>query len=147
MATEGLKAETFQLDSASTVMEMDERQQQGIANASAADGEDEIRPQLHRGLKAMPFIIGNETFERLGTIGTLSNLTVYLTTVFNMKTVNAATLINLFNGTSNMSPLLGAYLSDTYLGRFNTLCFASVSSLLVELQTSVFLLCASSNSS
>jgi hypothetical protein len=28
---------------------------------------------------------GNEMFEKLGTVGSLTNLVVYLTTVFNMK--------------------------------------------------------------
>ncbi|XVF14207.1 hypothetical protein REPUB_Repub09cG0038100 [Reevesia pubescens] len=84
----------------------------------------------YRGIKAMPFIIGNETFEKIGTMGTISNLLVYLTTVFNMKSVTAATLINIFQGTSNMAPLLGAFLSDTYFGRYKTLAFASITSFL-----------------
>uniref|UniRef100_A0A2P2Q304 Uncharacterized protein MANES_15G176100 n=1 Tax=Rhizophora mucronata TaxID=61149 RepID=A0A2P2Q304_RHIMU len=84
----------------------------------------------YRGIKAMPFIIGNETFEKLGTIGTLSNMVVYLTTVFNLKSITAATLINVFNGTSNMAPLLGAFLSDSYYGRYMTLLFACICSLL-----------------
>ncbi|GMY13568.1 Protein NRT1/ PTR FAMILY 2.9 [Fagus crenata] len=84
----------------------------------------------YAGVQAMLFIIGNEAFEKLGTIGTLSNLMVYLTTVFNMKSVTAATLINIFSGTSNMAPLLGAFLSDSYFGRYKTLAFSSISSLL-----------------
>ncbi|KAI3953940.1 hypothetical protein MKW98_017764 [Papaver atlanticum] len=84
----------------------------------------------YRGLKAMPFIIGNEAFEKLGTWGTSSNLIVYLTTVFNMKRVNAAVLINAFTGTSFVSPLIGGFLADAYFGRYKTLGFASVASLL-----------------
>ncbi|XP_060204717.1 protein NRT1/ PTR FAMILY 2.11-like [Lycium barbarum] len=80
------------------------------------------------GIKAMPFIIGNETFEKLGTIGTSSNLLVYLTTVFNMKSITATNLINVFNGTCNFGTVLGAFLSDTYLGRYKTLGIASISS-------------------
>lgn len=80
------------------------------------------------GIKAMPFIIGNETFEKLGTIGTSANLLVYLTTVFNMKSITATNLINIFNGTCNFGTLLGAFLSDTYLGRYKTLGIASISS-------------------
>ncbi|KAJ0959996.1 hypothetical protein J5N97_000252 [Dioscorea zingiberensis] len=53
-------------------------------------------------------------FEKLGAIGTLSNLLVYLTTVFNMSSVTAATIINIFNGTTNFSTLIGAFVSDTY---------------------------------
>ncbi|KAF8378385.1 hypothetical protein HHK36_029724 [Tetracentron sinense] len=91
---------------------------------------DEPTKINYRGVKAMPLIIGNETFEKLGTIGTISNLMVYLTTVFNMKNITAATFINTFSGTSNLAPLLGAFLSDTYFGRYKTLGFASISSFL-----------------
>nr|XP_043615385.1 protein NRT1/ PTR FAMILY 2.11-like [Erigeron canadensis] len=93
--------------------------------------EEEDEPEInYRGVKAMPFIIGNETFEKLGAIGTLSNLLVYLTTVFNMKSITATTLLNVFNGTTNFSTLLGAFLCDTYFGRYKTLGFASIASFL-----------------
>ncbi|CAO2818645.1 unnamed protein product [Amaranthus hypochondriacus] len=92
---------------------------------------DDEKPKInYRGIKAMPFIIGNETFEKLGAIGTLSNLLVYLTTVFNMKTITATTLITVFNGTTNFATLLGAFMSDTYFGRYTTLGFASIASFL-----------------
>ncbi|KAK6924944.1 Proton-dependent oligopeptide transporter family [Dillenia turbinata] len=91
------------------------------------ESEAEIK---YSGYKAMPFIIGNETFEKLGTIGTCMNLLVYLTTVFNMKSIAATNLINIFNGTTNFATLLGAFLCDTYFGRYATLGFASVSSVL-----------------
>ncbi|CAK7322890.1 unnamed protein product [Dovyalis caffra] len=84
----------------------------------------------YKGWKVMPFIIGNETFEKLGTIGTLSNLLIYLTTVFNMKSITAATIITFFNGTANLGTLIGAYLCDTYFGRYKTLGFATVASFL-----------------
>ncbi|KAF2308678.1 hypothetical protein GH714_012211 [Hevea brasiliensis] len=78
----------------------------------------------------MPFIIGNETFEKLGTFGSSTNLVVYLNTVFNLKSVTATTVVNVFNGTTNLAPLLGAFLCDTYFGRYKTLGFASVASFL-----------------
>ncbi|CAI9757506.1 unnamed protein product [Fraxinus pennsylvanica] len=84
----------------------------------------------YRGVKAMPFVMGNETFEKLGTIGTSSNMLVYLTTVFNMSSISATNLINIFNGTCNFGTLFGAFLSDTYLGRYKTIGIASVSSFL-----------------
>ncbi|KAI4374549.1 hypothetical protein MLD38_012531 [Melastoma candidum] len=82
------------------------------------------------GIKAMPFVIGNETFEKLGTLGTSANLLVYLTTVFNMHSISATNLVNIFNGTANFATILGAFLCDTYFGRYNTLAFASISSFL-----------------
>lgn len=90
---------------------------------------EKTEPEInYRGIKAMPFIIGNETFEKLGAIGTLSNLLVYLTTVFNMKSIAATTIINVFNGTTNFATLLGAFVCDTYFGRYKTLGFATVAS-------------------
>ena len=56
---------------------------------------------------------------------------MYLTTVFNMKTITATTLITVFNGTTNFATLLGAFMSDTYFGRYTTLGFASIASFLV----------------
>ncbi|PIN07706.1 hypothetical protein CDL12_19724 [Handroanthus impetiginosus] len=84
----------------------------------------------YRGVKAMPFVIGNETFEKLGTIGTSSNLLVYLTTVFNMSSIMATNVLNIFNGTCNFGTLIGAFLSDTYLGRYTAIGIASISSFL-----------------
>ncbi|KAJ0982826.1 hypothetical protein J5N97_011081 [Dioscorea zingiberensis] len=89
------------------------------------------QPQVikHRGWKAMPYVIGNETFEKLGTIGTSSNLLVYLTTIYHLKSVTAATMLNVFNGTTNLAPVIGAFISDTYLGRYVTLGAATMASL------------------
>ncbi|KAI3521728.1 hypothetical protein L1887_11200 [Cichorium endivia] len=91
---------------------------------------EELKELNYRGVRAMPYVIGNETFEKLGTIGTSANLLVYLTTVFNMKSITAANLINVFAGTCNFGTLGGAFLSDTYFGRYKVLGFASVSSFL-----------------
>ncbi|CDY16763.1 BnaA09g06190D [Brassica napus] len=79
---------------------------------------------VYRGWKVMPYIIGNETFEKLGIIGTLSNLLVYLTSVFNMKSVTAATIITAFAGTVNFGTFVAAFLCDTYFGRYKTLTVA-----------------------
>ncbi|RCV19701.1 hypothetical protein SETIT_3G406500v2 [Setaria italica] len=89
------------------------------------DGEPE---ENYRGWKAMPYVIGNETCEKLGTIGTTANLLVYLTTVYGMKGASATTLLSLWGGTVNMAPVLGAFLSDSYLGRYTTIALASIAS-------------------
>ncbi|KAM0855518.1 hypothetical protein ACQ4PT_049711 [Festuca glaucescens] len=96
------------------------------ADSPWSDADEPV--QNHRGWKAMPYVIGNETFEKLGTIGTLSNMLVYLTTVYHIPSVSAATLLNIFSGTSNLATVAGAFISDTYLGRYNTLAAATISS-------------------
>ncbi|URD89280.1 POT family [Musa troglodytarum] len=51
---------------------------------------------------------------------------VYLVEQYGMRQMAAATLCNVFSGTSNAAPLLGAFVSDAYWGRFRTLTYASV---------------------
>ncbi|KAG9455740.1 hypothetical protein H6P81_000248 [Aristolochia fimbriata] len=82
------------------------------------------------GWKSMPYIIGNETFEKLATIGLLSNFMVYLLTQYHMNQVDATNVVNIWSGTTNFAPLLGAFVSDAYLGRFRTLAYSSVASFL-----------------
>lgn len=80
---------------------------------------------------------GNETFEKLGSIGIASNLLVYLTTIFHLKSVTAATTLNVFNGTTNLATVIGAFIADSYLGRYTTLGFACISSLMVYMYFSL----------
>ncbi|KFK44035.1 hypothetical protein AALP_AA1G207200 [Arabis alpina] len=87
--------------------------------------EDESKV-IYRGWKVMPFIIGNETFEKLGIVGSSSNLVIYLTTVFNMKSITAATVVNIYGGTSNFGTIVAAFLCDSYFGRYKTLSFAMI---------------------
>uniref|UniRef100_A0ACD5WNA1 Uncharacterized protein n=1 Tax=Avena sativa TaxID=4498 RepID=A0ACD5WNA1_AVESA len=88
------------------------------------------RRERQRGWKTMPFIIAAETFEKAGSIGVAANLTVYLVKRFNMGQLTAANITNIFYGTLNFMPLLGAFISDAYLGRFKTLAYGSFFSLL-----------------
>ncbi|RRT56751.1 hypothetical protein B296_00039359, partial [Ensete ventricosum] len=68
---------------------------------------------------------GNEAFERVATNGLTANFMVYLVEQYGMRQMAAATLSNIFSGTSNVAPLLGAFVSDAYWGRFRTLSYAS----------------------
>nr|UNA06850.1 glucosinolate transporter-1 [Lepidium campestre] len=98
---------------------------------SAVDSIDDQQKKLvYRGWKVMPFIIVNETFEKIGIIGTLSNLLIYLTTVFNLKSYTAATIISAFGGTINFGTFIAAFLCDTYFGRYKTLSVAVIACLL-----------------
>lgn len=114
----------------------------GISSTSVAEKEktsDELLSKTSTtsvlakkpgGWKAMPFILGNETFERLAAFGLFANFMVYLTREFHLDQVNAANILNIWSGITNFCPLLGAFISDAYVGRFKTIAFASFSSLL-----------------
>uniref|UniRef100_A0A0E0HXQ5 Major facilitator superfamily (MFS) profile domain-containing protein n=1 Tax=Oryza nivara TaxID=4536 RepID=A0A0E0HXQ5_ORYNI len=100
----------------------------GNGNARSDSAAAAAAPELrYRGWKAMPFVIGNETFEKLGSIGTAANLMVYLTTVFHMSSLDAAVALNVFAGTTNLATVVGAFASDLYLGRYATVAAGCVS--------------------
>ncbi|RLN34923.1 hypothetical protein C2845_PM03G22290 [Panicum miliaceum] len=97
---------------------------------SAAPRDAAGREVRYRGWKTMPFVIGNETFEKLGSIGTAANLMVYLTSVFHMSNVRAAIALNAFSGTTNLATVFGAFASDLYLRRYATVCIGCVATLI-----------------
>ncbi|KAF7809185.1 protein NRT1/ PTR FAMILY 2.13-like [Senna tora] len=82
------------------------------------------------GWKAMPYILGNETVERLATFGMTANFMVYLMKEYNMDQVLASNILNTWLGVCNIIPIFGAFLADSYFGKFKTIALASFASLL-----------------
>nr|CAB3475200.1 unnamed protein product [Digitaria exilis] len=85
-----------------------------------------------QGWKCMPFIVANETFEKAASFGLALNLTTYLVKRFNIEQIQATNITNVFSGTLNFAPLLGAFISDSYLGRFKTLSYGCFATLLLK---------------
>ncbi|XP_048337253.2 protein NRT1/ PTR FAMILY 5.2-like [Ziziphus jujuba] len=77
------------------------------------------------GWKACSFIVGYEVFERMAFHGIQSNLVVYLTRKLHEGTVKSANNVTNWVGTVWMTPILGAYIADAYLGRYWTFVSAS----------------------
>lgn len=57
---------------------------------------------------------------------------VYLQNKYHMGGASNVNVTTIWSGSSNVTSLLGAFLADTYLGRFRTLLFGTISSLLVN---------------
>ncbi|XP_047174396.1 protein NRT1/ PTR FAMILY 1.1-like [Vigna umbellata] len=70
------------------------------------------------GLVTMPFIIGNEALARVATLGLLPNMILYLMGNYNLHLGKATQILLLSVATTNFMPLPGAFIADSYLGRF-----------------------------
>ncbi|KVH96105.1 Major facilitator superfamily domain, general substrate transporter [Cynara cardunculus var. scolymus] len=68
------------------------------------------------GWKSMPYV--------------LANFTVFLMTVFHMDQVSSSNLINIWSGVTNFAPLVGAFISDAYVGKFWVIAFSSFATLM-----------------
>ncbi|XP_059065518.1 protein NRT1/ PTR FAMILY 5.14-like [Cryptomeria japonica] len=68
--------------------------------------------------KASLFIIGVEIAERFANSGISSNLITYLTNVLNETTASVASNVNIWSGVQCILPFLGAFVADSYLGRY-----------------------------
>ncbi|XP_028080096.1 protein NRT1/ PTR FAMILY 1.2-like isoform X2 [Camellia sinensis] len=87
------------------------------------------KPKLG-GIRTIPFIIVNESFERLASIGLSPNMVFYLMNDYNMELATTSIILSLWSALSNGLALVGAMLADSWLGRFRVIAIGSVSSLL-----------------
>ncbi|KAH9313925.1 hypothetical protein KI387_022552 [Taxus chinensis] len=78
------------------------------------------------GWPASLLIIVVEMAERMAYYGISGNLITYLTTVMQQSTATAAKNVNIWSGVATMLPLIGAFVADSYLGRYWTILLSSL---------------------
>lgn len=74
-----------------------------------------------------------EAFERVATIGLSPNMIVYLRREFGMETAKAANVILFWSAATNFTPIIGAFIADSYMGKYRMIGFGSVLCFLVIL--------------
>ncbi|XP_020252413.1 protein NRT1/ PTR FAMILY 8.1-like isoform X1 [Asparagus officinalis] len=73
------------------------------------------------GWRACPFILANECCERLAFYGLSTNLISYMVDILNQGNATASNNVTNWSGACYLTPLLGAFIADSYLGRFWTI--------------------------
>ncbi|XP_045826944.1 protein NRT1/ PTR FAMILY 8.3-like isoform X1 [Trifolium pratense] len=71
--------------------------------------------------KSCLFVLGTLFCERLAYYGIATNLVTYLTTKLHQGLVSAAKNVTTFQGTCYLTPLIGSFFADAYLGRYWTI--------------------------
>ncbi|XP_031277450.1 protein NRT1/ PTR FAMILY 1.2-like [Pistacia vera] len=109
----------------------------GSQRASASDEKKMITEPLlsdslnpKGGLRTMPFIIANEAFERVASLGLLANMILYLSREYNMETTEASNILFIWSAVTNFTPILGAFIADSYTGRYLMVGWGSIATLL-----------------
>ncbi|KAI3443755.1 hypothetical protein Pfo_000420 [Paulownia fortunei] len=90
------------------------------------------------GLRTMPFVIGKlhflmySAFEKIAGYGLQPNMILYLITAYHFSAASATSTLFIWGAISNFMPILGAFLSDSYFGRFLVISMATVTNLVVS---------------
>lgn len=88
--------------------------------------------------KSSLFILGNEAAERFSYYGMRAILTLYMINYLILPEHQAKTYYHLFMAAAYFFPILGAFVADRYLGKFNTIMIFSVFYCFGHLFLSVF---------
>ncbi|RDY04915.1 Protein NRT1/ PTR FAMILY 8.1 [Mucuna pruriens] len=87
--------------------------------------------------RACPFILGNECCERLAYYGMSTNLVTYFTTQLHQHSATASKNVANWGGTCYITPLIGAFVADAYLGRYMTILCFSIIYVIVSIVSSI----------
>ncbi|XVF35455.1 hypothetical protein REPUB_Repub18cG0147600 [Reevesia pubescens] len=98
--------------------------------------DDEKKPLLitsptsKGGFRTLPFILASEAFERVSSVGLIPNMILYLTKEYRLETAKAVNIIFFWSAANYFTPIIGAFLADSYVGKYRMIGFGSILSFL-----------------
>ncbi|XP_022131895.1 protein NRT1/ PTR FAMILY 1.2-like [Momordica charantia] len=101
----------------------------GIAKSSC-EGTHQASNCRTGGLRTMPFIIANEVFEKISSLGLSPNMMFYFRDEYGFQIAAASSVLSLWSAASNALSIAGAVLADSYMGRFRVIILGSFCSFL-----------------
>ncbi|KAI3763329.1 hypothetical protein L1987_53783 [Smallanthus sonchifolius] len=92
--------------------------------------QEESSGRQKGGIRTMPFILANESFEKVASYGIHPNMIRYLMSDYHMGFAEGTNVLLKWSAATNFLPVIGAFLSDSLLGRFLTIFLGSLFSLM-----------------
>ncbi|KAM0034693.1 putative proton-dependent oligopeptide transporter family, PTR2 family proton/oligopeptide symporter [Helianthus debilis subsp. tardiflorus] len=92
--------------------------------------QEESSRRQKGGIITMPFILANESFEKVASYGIHPNMIRYLMGDYHMGFVEGTNVLLQWSAVTNFLPVFGAFLSDSLFGRFLTIFIGSIFSLM-----------------
>ncbi|KAL0308596.1 UNVERIFIED_CONTAM: protein NRT1/ PTR FAMILY 1.2 [Sesamum radiatum] len=77
----------------------------------------------------------NEAFEKIASYGLQPNMILYLIREYNFTAASGTSTLFIWGAISNFMPIFGAFLSDSYFGRFLVIAVATLTTLMVRLSS------------
>ncbi|CAL5439742.1 unnamed protein product [Camellia sinensis] len=112
-------------------MDMENGADKAIMDHQQLQREEEAPPRRKKGgLITMPFIIANEALEKVASYGLSANMILYVMGDYHIGVTQATNILFLWSAATNFLPLVGAFISDSYLGRYLTIGLGCIASLL-----------------
>ncbi|WOG96348.1 hypothetical protein DCAR_0415683 [Daucus carota subsp. sativus] len=87
-------------------------------------------PNPKGGFKTIPFILATDLFERLASSGLSPNMIRYLMEEYHMDVTTGNNIILFWSAATNFLPVLGAFIADSFLGRYRMIGVGTIFSLL-----------------
>ncbi|CAI5982960.1 unnamed protein product [Closterium sp. NIES-64] len=114
-----------------TPSEVDERKNSSasisIPSGDTSDARNGEAPTEQEAVvpPTVKFIIGNEFCERFSFYGMRAILAMYLNERLKLSQATATEMVHLFIVAAYLAPLFGAFISDSYLGKYRTILYLS----------------------